>query len=960
MTSRASALALGLLAAAAFLTPPALAGDGKYSSLLGAWDFGVSMRFDATAQQLARTEQEFEKASRLIYDASDGQQEFGDVFVCNKKGASKAAEVWVLPPGQSWGSRAPGRFGVNGQHIELCYDDMVYSNAKADGSWVVAHEWGHHCYGIKDEYSGPTAGAKECVVVPAAVADRTACLIENFWNHGGDGASLTEWCVSSNHDPNNDTWQEDINGESCWESIVSAYPDLTAPAALPDAGPTSNPLELFNWQALMEGARIVLVIDDSGSMGSDNKMALARLGGKIFTNLARNGQKLGVVKFNSYASTLYPLTTLDDGARAAAKAAIDTLMAGGGTNIDGGLSLALSLITGDGDRSCLQAIVLLSDGSQGGPVGSGLIDQLVSNGTVVHAIALGPSGVDIPTMQAVAAQTGGKYFYADNGGVLPGIFAQLSAETTGGGVLNTANGTLAPGESTAVAFAVDDTTKEIAFVTSWDVGGLTVSLSGPGQELGAGTVDPDFTYTTDENAVTMIVRGALVSAGEWSVNLDQPDPGGAIAYEVQAISDSKDLTFQASADGQQYSWPQAMRLTASATFGKAITDIDVTGLVRRPDGSEAAVVLRDDGSAASGDLFAGDGLYSGRFDTWADNGEYTVEITAVNDGGGALTTGEAPLPDGEVPAGGEDPPEFLRTSSFSVSLTGAPMLQRFGMGVDRFKVGLNTKTQDKNKLMVKAMINLAEGGVDPQQDLLAIAVGDLPDAVFAPGDLKQAGKKPRFVFKDKATGLSGYVDLFSKGSSKGSFSFSDKGFPSGFVFGGFGPLASVDVDFSWGDMDYTATLAPKVNAKGTAATFSGKKQTYQTQEAWVSSVKAGLNKKVANKDKLSLRAKLAGGQFGSFAPQSNATTLAFGPWEVDIPAGAWTSDKKGVRLSWRSQDKAIKVTYDTEREELALTAKKQDLSTLTQTAQFTVASGAYTHRRELQLAANKAGTAFTY
>ena len=958
MTSRLYSLSLVTLLAFGLATPDASAGDGKYSTLLGTWDFGVSMRFNATKQQLDRTKLEFGKASDLIYDASDGQQEFGDVFVCNNKGAGKAAEVWVLPPGTSWCSQAPGRFGVRGQHIEQCYDDMVFSNAKADGSWVVAHEWGHHAYGIKDEYSGPTNGDKECVVVPAAVNQRTACLIENFWNHGADGASLTEWCVASNHDPNNDTWQEDVNGQSCWEDLVAAYPDVTAPAALPDAGPATNPGAFFEWTELEMGTRIVLVIDDSGSMGSNNKMGLAILGGKIFTNLAKDGQKLGVVKFNTSASLVYALSTMGDATRAAAKAAIGGLTAGGSTDIDDGLTMAMGMITGDGDRACQQAIVLLSDGDQGHPVGSTLIDDMVDAGIVVHSIALGPSGVDIPTMQDVAAKTGGKYFYADNGGVLPGIFANLSAETAEGGVLNTASGTLSPGESTTTSFGVDDTTTQISFVASWDVGDLVISLSGPGNtQLDGDTVDADFSYSIDDTSVSMVVRGGLVAAGTWTVNLDPaPDPGGLIAFEVQALSDSKDLAFEATSDQQIYAWPEPMFLSAQASFDQAVTNIDVTGVVKRPDGSTAEVILKDDGSAVSGDVFAGDGLYSGRFDTWSDSGEYTVEVLALNDGSGELAGGEGLIPDGEQESGGETPPEFSRTSAFSVSLTGAPMLQRFGMGVDKFKVSAKSNTKPgKNKLSIKSAINLAEDGVDPESDSLTIEVSGI-DYDFDPASLKQAGKKPRYVFKDKPNGISGYVDLFNKGSSKGKFSISDKGFPLGFGFGSFGSLSSVIVGFEWGDMDYSATLAPKVNKKGNASAFSGKKNTYDSAEAWVSAVKVGLNTKKAARDKLSLRAKLT----SAFFPMFDDTTIAFGPWSMDIAAGDWTANKKGTKLTYKSADKLTKVTYDTEREELSITSKNQNLGSITKTVQYAVVSGLFVHRREIKMSPNKKGTTFVY
>lgn len=951
------------LAVTALLSPLALAGDGKYSSFLGTWDFGVSVRFDATAQQKERMKTEFEKASAIICDASDGQQEFGDVFCCNNKGGGKAAEVWILPPGTSWASNAPGRFGVSGQHIELYYDDMVFKNAaNIDGSWVVAHEWGHHAYGIKDEYSGPTAGAKECVVVPAAVAERTACLIENFWNHGAAGVSLTEWCVSSNHDPNNDTWQEDINGKSCWESLVAAYPDVTAPAALPDAGPAGAAI-FFDWTELEAEARFVVVIDDSGSMSSDNKMALARLGGMIFANLARDGHKLGVVRFSGSASTLYPLTSMDAGTRAAAKAAIATLTAGGSTNIDAGLSVAQGMITGAGERACAQAIVLLSDGSQGGPVAPGLIDDLVTNGIVVHSIALGPSGVDVPTMQGVAAGTGGKFFFANAGGQLPGIFAQLSAATVEGGVLNTANGTLAPGESASEPFEVDGTTSQVSFVASWDTSpaDLVVSISSPNATFDENTVDPDVRFSVDESSVSVVVTGSGVVAGTWHVNLDRPGAGaptppGApqINYEVQALTDSKDLTFEATADSGAYTYPHPMLVTASVTFGSSVTGIDVSGSVRRPDGSVAEFVLRDDGSAASGDVTAGDGIYSGTFSTWGDNGSYLVALDAVNTGSGEVTGGESLKPEGEVATGGEDPDDFERHNEFSVTLSGAPPLERFGLGADKFKVSFG-KTDLKNKLSVSGRMNLAEDAVDPAFDTLEIRAGNLFPFTFDPEDLKQAGKKPRYVFKDKPSGTSGYVDLFKKGSSLGKFKLNDKGFLSA-GFGGFGSLAFVDVELVWGDMDYEARIATKVNKKGTAASFSGKKGTYTSQELFVSSAKVGLNTKKADKDKLSVRAKMS----GIFDITANDTTIAFGPWQVEILTAQWKANKKGTKHTFKSADKSTTVTYDNEKQELSISSKKQSINTITQTVQFVVTSGFFTERREIKMSSNKKGNSFVY
>ena len=82
-----------------------------------------------------------------------------------------------------------------------------------------------------------------------------------------------------------------------------------------------------------------------------------------------------------------------------------------------------------------------------------------------------------------------------------------------------------------------------------------------------------------------------------------------------------------------------MLSTAAAPSGPAFTREKVAGLVRRPDGSTAPMRLRDDGSG--GDEFAGDGLYSGRFDAGSTGGAYTVALDAVNDGSARVVAGES-------------------------------------------------------------------------------------------------------------------------------------------------------------------------------------------------------------------------------------------------------------------------------------------------------------------------------
>ncbi len=935
------------LLATALLTSTASAGDGTYDATFGFFDFGVSVRFNATQMQLDRMEQEFEKASLLICDASDGQQEFGEIVVCNNSRGGKAAEYWILENGRS---NAPGRYGVAGQHINQYYSDIVSSSSKADGSWVIAHEFGHHAYGIKDEYAGPTAGSGlKCVATPANPDTQTACLIENFWIRGADGVSLTEWCVASNHDPDGDTYQDDINDESCWETIVEAYPDLTAPAALPDPGP-GGPLLAFSWTVLEEENRFAVVIDKSGSMASSMKMELAQLGGKIFTNLVTPPDKLGVVAFDSFASDIFPMQATTAGVKAAAKAAIDTLNAGGGTSIGAGLANAVNMIVAQGDRACQQAIVLLSDGVGGNHLG--VLAQLLDNGIVVHTIALG-SGADVGTMQQIASDTGGKFFSATAGGQLPAIFAQLAADVAEGGVLNTMNGTAAPGDVEEATFEVDDTSTSASFVASWNTspGDVLVTLSGP-----TGTYDTtgeggtgDYVFSIDGSSVSMTLTGDALAPGDWTVELDADNASQALAWSVQAISDSKTISFAAEADESEYVYPAPMTVSATVTYGTNLTGVSVSGVVRRPSGTEAPIVLMDDGSDESGDEVAGDGIYTGRFSSWSEDGAYTVALDAVNDGSAMIVAGE-----GLSLSSADDtvPGEFTRHSEFSVTATGVPMLREFGLGIDVLKASVNPNNAAKSKVRLKGQLELDMLAVQPLVDTLRIEVGGL-DYVIPPSMMKRVGKKDRYVFNDKANKTKGFVDLFNKGSSKGSFLLNDKTIP-----GFFGSFSSVFVGFEWGGMDVSNFLGANPNKKNTATTFNGNKDTISLDDLVPTSLVASKNLKKEDKDRVTFRARLGGGGFNIL---SGTTTFRVGPFEHMVPASSWKTNKKGTKAVYTSDDKTVTIRWDTEKQQLLFIAKKVDLGELTNPIILEVTdTGGFSERIEITAATNKNGSKLTY
>ena len=210
----------------------------------GVFDFCVSVRFDATDEQIEKIKTAFQNGSQILSDATDGQHRFGTITIVNDSGASQTAEYWV----NSGGGRAYatyGQYGVRGEHVNLYFDDNFQAVSGADGdAYTIAHEHAHHAYGLGDEYSGP-AGAAENAPTPDT-ATLNYSLMDNYFTRGGragGGATYTlnEFSVASNHDPDGDTWQTSINGESDWETIAKSKFPATAPAGLPtDAPPAAH------------------------------------------------------------------------------------------------------------------------------------------------------------------------------------------------------------------------------------------------------------------------------------------------------------------------------------------------------------------------------------------------------------------------------------------------------------------------------------------------------------------------------------------------------------------------------------------------------------------------------------------------------------------------------------------------------------------------------------------------
>ena len=184
--------------ACAFLISPtgpngAHAGSGSVNDD-GTIDLTVNLRFPATADILSNVEAEITRASRIIWDATEGQLAFGEVRITCTNTDEDLADVWLYAEGRRSHASLDcdaTTLGRSGRHVTQ-YDGLGRFGA------VLAHELGHLALGLHDEYpkSGDCWGANVCIEEDGTtVTERNQCLMQQ-----APGFSWTEFCVPSNHD----------------------------------------------------------------------------------------------------------------------------------------------------------------------------------------------------------------------------------------------------------------------------------------------------------------------------------------------------------------------------------------------------------------------------------------------------------------------------------------------------------------------------------------------------------------------------------------------------------------------------------------------------------------------------------------------------------------------------------------------------------------------------------------
>jgi hypothetical protein len=447
-------------AAVAAMSPAdALAGTGGDVNSNGTINWSANFRFPPTAADLTNFQNQVVGASRMIWDATEGQLRYGTVTITCGAPNEDAADMWVFPQALRAGvffQRNGANMSTRGAHVSQFLPNST--------DVIVAHEMAHHAFGVGDEYfEGPPRNIGVCIE-PGNLTEQSHCLMQQ-----AVGVSNTEFCTPTNHDPNQSvgqvTQQSMLNGHSCWTHLDQNFPFLTPPTGLPQAAaPAGFVAPTFAYQC-RTATTVMLVLDRSGSMAwapgnnpsevcrngrdddldgmqdetdaggcAETRIDYLRAAARGYVAMANGrSQRVGIISFNELAVQDVPLQAVDATSRAAFDNAINNLRTGGNTAIGRALSSTATIMAGE--RDVAKTAFLISDGhNTEGELPESVVPALRQQGLRVFTISVGDASND-PTLAGIASQTTGAPLDSRDARTLVNAFVQQFARANNDGAL---------------------------------------------------------------------------------------------------------------------------------------------------------------------------------------------------------------------------------------------------------------------------------------------------------------------------------------------------------------------------------------------------------------------------------------------------------------------------------------------------------------------------------------------
>lgn len=361
-----------------------------------------------------------------------------------------------------------------------------------------------------------------------------------------------------------------------------------------------------------------LVIDNSGSMASNDPTARRRDASKSYVSTAVAGDHIGVVGFEGSATTIAPMLRLPAAQQTLLDALDAGVHAGGGTNIGAGLAAACSMLNSS-TLPTRRAAILLTDGDGGYSNESSCFR---AQAWKVFTIGLG-SGVNQALLQTIADDTGGTYQPVPDAANLQCEFQKIRATIAGATQSPCLSGLIHAGQTVIHLVSVASRLAQMAFSSNWPGSDVQMTLVSPsGRRIDRTTADWDVAHVVGPTDESYVVK--VPEPGQWSVELygaDVEPAGEPVSFGANPIPFDNALpTLTPSAAPAGGGVPLAVSFSANAGD---------------PDGTISNVLWDfGDGAGASGTTVT---------HSYAAAGTYTPTATATDDQGETTTEALQPI-----------------------------------------------------------------------------------------------------------------------------------------------------------------------------------------------------------------------------------------------------------------------------------------------------------------------------
>ena len=607
------------------------------------FNISVSVRFNATAAQLTQIQNVFTAASVLLFDVTDGQAQLGRVTILNNSTGNRG-HVWISS-GMIGCSASTGTWGASSSgNVNVGLPNLTAAN----GAACLAHELVHLIFDARDEYESraagcgavvgaaqcpdPTQGATSAAEVPSLMECCARVGTEICW-----GQAVGDNVTGGNHDATNVTEQSRCrSNRSVWDQVVWSWPNtFLLPAGAPDpgsAGQVHSPLVFLQPPST---ARLVMVLDRSGSMSLDSPTRLQQLqtAALDIIDMAETGVELGVVSFSSTATDDRTIAALGAN-RTTWNTAVNNLTASGATNIGDGLIHANALITAAGGVTANTGVILMTDGRNNQPPPASAaatdlqnkIDTLLANNIPVWVTCNGDDlGLDSQCSE-IATGTNGTYVDSADAAQLPERFGSFYEQILGRVPAKRVRGTISGGPEEPLRFLVEKGAQVVSFTVQWRDQKVEAEVI---------VVDPSGrAYKTLPMKQGRYLRVTKPVPGDWEVKVDfrgRADKDDR--YVVNSYIDNQKINAPAALRSRLISPGDPFEVCSRPLYEIPLIGLKISGYVQMPNGERAPIELLDDGGRSgksrTGDETADDGKYCAKFYNTKEPGAYDFHLNVV-------------------------------------------------------------------------------------------------------------------------------------------------------------------------------------------------------------------------------------------------------------------------------------------------------------------------------------------